>query len=226
MKKAYIISDCHGNIEGLMEALQKKKLVDSSGNRLVGKDNLIFSIGDLANCVKDSFSGDMDCLNLVGNVIDGMILGNHELPYLDSTNSFGGFWEKPEVSKRINLLLDSRLIQPAYLIAGKTLVSHAGISAHFTLGKGISVQKVYKRIEEHWNARNWNFSWFSSVGKARGGRNEAGGIFWCDFDNEFIPTDFPQIVGHTPRGVRMKGNALCIDVGAKSGKKPFILEVV
>src|SRR3990167_1209976 len=131
MMKIYIISDCHGNIDGLFRALEKKKLVDSSGNRIVGTDHFIVSIGDLANCVDDSVSGDIECLNLVGNVIDSMICGNHEIPYLDPANKFVGFvWDK-EINDKLHSLLNEDFIGAAFLV-GNTLISHAGISAQFS----------------------------------------------------------------------------------------------
>jgi len=222
--KTYIISDCHGNIEGLMRALEKHKLFDKHGNRQLKRSDKIFIIGDAANCVKDSWIGDMAILDMVGNTIDGMVIGNHELPYLTPGNSFSGFYHYPEIQHRISMLMNEDLIGAAILV-GNILISHAGLSKHYATGHKTSEQ-FFNAIEDHWKARNFNHSWFSSVGYSRGGRQKVGGIFWCDFDNEFIPTDFPQIVGHTPRGVRMKGNALCIDVGAKNiDTEPFILEI-
>jgi len=184
----------------------------------------VISIGDLANCVDNSFQGDMDCLNLVGDVIDTLLIGNHEMPYIDSTNSFSGFKHFPEIQEKINSLMDEDLIGPA-VIVGNTLISHSGISRHF-LSENDNAEYAFSRIEDHWNAKNWNYSWFSAVGYARFGRNPVGGMIWCDFDQEFFPTRFPQIVGHTPKYVRMKDNALCIDVGAKDQHtEPFILEL-
>lgn len=220
----YIISDCHGNIEGLMRALRAKKIVDRNGNRQLARKNKVFSIGDLANCVDDSKSGDKECLDLVGNVIDGMVLGNHEMPYFDLDNTFGGFVPYESVAKRLNNLMENGLIHGC-LLKNRTLITHAGISKSI-LSYNMTVTEIAYSINEHFDARNWNHAFFSSVGYARGGRNHVGGSLWCDFDREFIPTKFPQIVGHTPKYVRMKGNALCIDVGAKDQEtEPFILEV-
>jgi hypothetical protein len=222
--KFFIISDCHGNIEGLQRALEKKKLVDGAGNRLVGKNTCIVSIGDLANCVEDSWIGDIACLSLVGEVIDTMLIGNHEIPYLDERNFFRGFHFVPEIHKKILDLISNDLIGAAYQI-GNTLITHAGLSRDI-MSLDMGIDECFQIIEENWENKNYNHSWFSSVGMSRGGRNNTGGILWCDFENEFMPTGFPQIVGHTPRYVRMKDNALCIDVGAKNPEtEPFILEI-
>jgi len=222
--KIFLISDCHGNIDGLLRALESKKIIDKHGNRQLERRHQVISIGDLANCVADSFDGDMACLGLVGNVIDSMLIGNHEMPYLDPENSFSGFRHFTELQHKINQLLDADLIGAAVL-HDKTLISHAGLSAQL-MSREDNAEYAFARIEDHWNARNWNYSWFNAVGYARGGRHPIGGILWCDFDREFLPTRFPQIVGHTPKYVRQKDNALCIDVGAKDQEtEPFILEL-
>lgn len=223
--KTYLISDCHGNIAGLMRALEKHRIIDKHGNRRLEKRHQVISIGDLANCVDDSFSGDLECLNLVGNIIDTMIVGNHEIPYLDDRNYFSGFHFYTEIHDKIHSLLNEDLIGAAVL-HDKTLITHAGLSKRI-MSIPMSSKECFDSIEDHWKNQDFRFSWFSSVGYARGGRNNCGGILWCDFENEFTPTKFPQICGHTPRGVRTKGNSLCIDVGAKDQEaEPFILCLV
>lgn len=224
MSKIYIISDCHGNIDGLMRALQNKKIVDKSGKRQLARKHQVISIGDLANCVEDSVGGDRECLNLVGEVIDSLLIGNHEFPYLSQVCSFNGFKFVGEISQKIYSLLNDDLIGPACLV-GNTLITHAGLSKNM-MPVELNPKAAFDTIEYHWKERNWGFSYLSGIGRARGGMNSVGGILWCDFEKEFIPTNFPQIVGHTPKYVRMKQNALCIDVGAKDQKtEPFILEV-
>jgi len=226
----FVISDVHGNYEGLTKALRKKGIIDKHGNRQLARKHKVISIGDLANCVGDSINGDRECLSLVGPVIDYLIIGNHEIPYIDPANKFWGFvWDNVIQHQISSMLNDGRLI-PAYYKTGKlneqgSLISHAGISKRI-LSVNMSMPEVYSTIWHEWEEKNYNHSWFSSIGRARGGRHGCGGMLWCDFEDEFTPTDFPQIVGHTPRGVRVKGNSICIDVGAKNpDTKPFILEV-
>jgi len=220
----FVISDCHGNIDGLNRALRAKKIIDKKGNRQLARKHKVISIGDLANCVGDSIGGDIACIDLVGEVIDIYLMGNHEIPYLDPANKFWGFVFDPVISHKINFLNNEGFIGPAVL-AGQTLISHAGFSKNMMSVK-MSALETFNILEEHWNNKNYSYSGFSNIGRARGGMSHSGGILWCDFENEFIPTDFPQIVGHTPKYVRMKGNSLCIDVGAKDQEtEPFILEV-
>lgn len=221
--KIWLVSDCHGNIEGLLRALRKKNLIDDSGKRLESGDNKIYSIGDLANCVEDSLRGDLACLDLVGDVLDGMIMGNHEMPYFDNGNTFWGFQYFPEIQDELEKLLEGDLLGSSVQF-GDALITHAGITLQLC-PKG-SPSFVHNLLEEHFYAKDWNYSLFSSVGAERGGRSPVGGILWCDFDREFVPTPFPQIMGHTPKYVRMKENALCIDVGSKNPEiEPFILEL-
>jgi len=221
----YVISDVHGNYEGLVKSLKKHGIIDKHGNRQLARKHTVISIGDLANCVDKNVEGDIECLKLVGPVIDKLIMGNHEMPYFADWNSFGGFSWKPEVHHLLSMLMNEDKIIPSYLF-NKTLISHAGVSRNI-LSVLMKAEEIQDNIKNHFDARNWSSVWFGSIGRARGGANMCGGILWCDFEQEFIPTSFPQIVGHTPRSVRMKGNSICIDVGGqKTGdKKPFILEV-
>ena len=224
MDSVFVISDCHGNYDGLLRALRAKKIIDKKGNRQLARKHKVISIGDLANCVGDSIAGDTACIDLVGDVIDIYLMGNHEIPYLDPANKFWGFVFDPVISHKINFLNSEGFILPSVL-AGRTLISHAGFSKNMMSVK-MSALEVHQTLINHWGEKNYSYSGFSSIGRARGGMSHSGGIFWCDFDQEFAPTKFPQIVGHTPKYVRMKGNALCIDVGAKDQTtEPFILEV-
>ena len=222
--KVYLISDCHGNIDGLMRALEKKGIVDKHGNRQLPRRHEVISIGDLANCVGDSIEGDKACLSLVGDVIDSMLIGNHEIPYIDPANKFWGFVWDEEINNQIEALMSDDLIGASYLF-DKTLITHAGLSKSM-MSVSMTANEAQMHIETQWEGRNFGHGFLSSIGRARGGMNQCGGILWCDFDREFIPTDFPQIMGHTPKYVRMKDNALCIDVGAKDQEtEPFILEL-
>lgn len=225
----YIISDTHGNIEGLERALFKARITDALGRRQMPRNNTVISIGDLANCVGNSVMGDHECLSLVGSVIDYLIVGNHEMGYFDPENYFSGFRYHEGIHRTLRELHENDLVIPAWL-EGDTLISHAGVSKSMLAGRFDSdAITVYERIKDHWNAHNYKHSFFSSIGHCRGGRQSCGGILWCDFHMEFQPTSFPQIVGHSSRGsnVKMKGNAICIDVGAKdpNGNDPLILEV-
>jgi hypothetical protein len=221
----YVISDTHGNYDGLIKALRKHKIIDKHGNRQLARKHKLISIGDLANCVGESVEGDRKCLSLIPEVIDYMIIGNHEMGYIDPATKFHGFvWDNVIVHQILGLLNDGKII-PAYMHGA--LISHAGLSKQM-LPVDMSMQDAYSTIWREWEDKNYSHSWFSSIGRCRGGRDNCGGIIWCDFHDEFRPTSFPQIVGHSSKGgnVKMIGNTVCIDVGAKDlDTKPFILEV-
>lgn len=226
MKDVYLVSDVHGRHEALLEALYDARLFDNHGQRT--SDSLILQIGDLANCVGDpnDDEDDMSCLNMVGKEIDVMLVGNHEMPYFDNHNRFGGFRYDEFIAEKMRDLLSKDLIVPAfYFSSNDTLVTHAGVSASHLTPQFQTGLDVFKKIEAEWSAGNYQHHIFSDCGRARYGNAPVGGSLWCDFDQEFEPTPFPQIVGHTPGILRQKGNALCIDTGAKSGGKPTVMRL-
>lgn len=220
MTKVFVISDIHGNYDPLMKALERAGIVDKNGNRQLDRRHKVYSIGDLINGVRDSFESDMECLNLVGPVIDGLIVGNHEIPYFDPANTFSGFRHYPFIQDKLWELLENDDIGPC-LVHDKTLITHAGV--HKTWGF-TSVENAANKLENEWKLRNFSHFLFSAIGHARNGRDIFGGVLWCDFDDELQST-FPQIVGHTPGNLRTKPNALCIDIGAKKKGKPVVIEL-
>lgn len=208
-----IISDIHGDFQALEELLRTVGVISSKGTRRTDKASRVrtISIGDLANCVQESKDGDIKCLQRVGDWIDFLIMGNHEIPYFDKDNSFSGFFWYQEVNHLLAKLENEKKIIPCYL-AGDFLISHAGWDK--------SMHPYISTAEEARNAlfdtvlnHGWNHRYFSDVSWARGGRNSHGGILWEDFKD--LRSPFPQIVGHTQdaRKIRSKENAICIDTG-------------
>jgi Calcineurin-like phosphoesterase len=224
----YIVGDVHGNTEGLIRALHRHNLTDSDGNRTVSRDSAkIIQIGDMANCVGTSVEDDLHCLTMVmKGTIDYMLLGNHEVGYFDPANSFAGFQFDAKISRVLHEMRDRKILLPAWKYEN-VLVSHAGIAEGLLPPYQDSLPDVFEKSNSLWDEARYNHEWFSAVGTARYGHHSKGGILWCDFDEEFEPTMFPQIVGHTIGRVRMKDNALCIDVGSKEpDSEPFILELI
>ena len=224
----YIIGDCHGNSAGLNRALIKSGIIDNHAAK--DPNAFVVQIGDLINAVQDSKQGDLECIDMAAQYCDLILLGNHEIPYYDPDNAFSGFHHYQSIQLALEELEDQMAFS---FLVDNTLVTHAGISEHFIAALPFGDERllaieIHGTLDKLWDQRNFQHSWISSIGRARGGWTEAGGILWCDFDDEFVPTKFPQIVGHTPRGVRMKKNALCIDVGSKNPKNgdPFVLKVV
>lgn len=219
----FIISDVHGRVDALTQALTSSGIIDDRGVKKVGI--IVVQIGDLANCVDDSVDGDLECLSLMETgVIDYLLVGNHEIPYFDDQNRFSGFHINNLIGDTLWQLNEEDKLGPSFLI-GETLITHAGISSHHIRSDWKSSENVHEELTSLWEDGHFGMSIFSDVGRARYGRDECGGILWCDFDNEFVPTEFPQIVGHTPGILRQKGNAMCIDTGAKNEGVPTVLRV-
>lgn len=222
-KDIYIVSDVHGNRNALMKALFSAGLFDNHG--IKDPRAYIVQIGDLANCVRTSIEDDLSCLDMVGKEIDLMLVGNHEIPYFDPDNYFSGFRFDSNISQTLWAHYANGHLVPSF-VHGDTLVTHAGITlSQLNFGTGTTAREVSAKLHEEWTNKNFKHYLFSDCGRVRHGRSAVGGVLWCDFNLEFEPTEFPQIIGHTPGILRQKGNALCIDTGAKMGGTPTVLKV-
>jgi len=193
--KTLVVGDLHGRYEVAEKALASEY-------------NVVF-VGDYLDSY-DRTSGEcLDTLRLVtgaaqdpgrsGSVV--ALSGNHELSYLGHTCSgydgetASGLWEAWD-----KWLLD-------YVWCEGFLISHAGVSNNLLEWTGTTLGKYL------------NHSLLTEVGYARGGRVPIGGLFWCDWFEEFEPIpDTPQIVGHSgyrPHGVSpgilQKGNSYNVD---------------
>ena len=233
MKDLYIVSDVHGDYEGLRKALYRAELFDNHG--LKDPNAFILQIGDLANCVRDSVEDDLKCLSMVGKEIDMMLVGNHEIPYFDLDNTFSGFFSNEGISEILWELAEAGLFLPSYVYLPESvpeyyqadvLISHAGISqSQLNFGTGTTALEVHNKLLYEWEAKNFGHYLFRDCGRARCGMQAVGGMLWCDFDREFEPTHFPQIVGHTSGHLRMKGNAICIDTQRQNDGVPTVLKL-
>ena len=89
-----------------------------------------------------------------------------------------------------------------YIKVDDFLCTHAGIATH-NLNQYLATTSVDKQIEfeavdANIKLKTEQSHWFYRAGKARGGKQQRGGIVWLDFDNEFEPIQgLKQIVGHT-----------------------------
>lgn len=196
--------------------------MNEKGKRLTDEYNRCFtvSIGDLANCAKEGVRGDVKCLEKVGDWIDVLLMGNHEIPYFDKRNLWSRFHYHEEVHRELLRIDSEKRLKPA-IICGETLISHAGWDRdnHPYIH---TAKEAYDSIMNHLEFAGWSDRYFSAVGSSRGGRGKHGGILWEDFQD--LRSPFPQIVGHTARKrIRTKKNAICIDTG-HSGI-PTVIEV-
>lgn len=195
--KTIIVGDLHGRIEIAREILQLKDC------------NLVF-IGDYLDTHEGrSVDDQIELLGLIRSSViesDGRIkalLGNHELSYIDPSMRASGY------NYKVADALRPEDFKPfiKYTWVDGYLVSHAGVSQSL-------LDSRRESLDAYLSA-----GYFPQVGGARGGIDAVGGLFWCDWWQEFVPIEStPQVVGHTAyrpdgtyEGVVSKGNSFCID---------------
>ena len=197
MKKAIVVGDLHGKFEIVERALEYK-------------DHKIIFVGDYLDDFTRTRAEQITTAQLVINAMKEepnriyALKGNHELSYEDPIMRCSGYSEKTHGKVMQNLDL-SELYD--YLWVGDYLISHAGVSNKLLEADNISLER-YLEVGN-----------FNQIGYSRGGNSPYGGLFWCDWWEEFEPVDdTPQIVGHSqyrpwgePEGIVTKGNSYNID---------------
>ena len=188
-----VIGDLHGQLRIAQKALE-----------IAEKENWkVIFIGDYLDSFTRSVIDQVETLKIVLSAVDRghqALIGNHELSYLESWSRCGG-WSYATESHVIHLKNEMYAKLQPYIWEGDFLISHAGVSQLFL---------------EHYNSTLPDYlaaGDFMQIGRYRGGSYGHGGLYWCDWNQEFEPVEgVPQIVGHT-RGnlIRAKGNSFCID---------------
>lgn len=185
--KTLIIGDLHGQVEIAEKALRQGLPV-------------IF-MGDYVDSFERSISDQIETLIMVLDAVKSgeaqALYGNHELSYLIEGMRCSGF--KP-VTEAHMMHMNLTPLQD-YIFAEGFLLSHAGVTNKLLKAKNITLQD-YLDVAE-----------FTQIGRARGGWDTHGGLYWCDWNQEFSPIpNQPQIVGHTRgKGIRRKINSYCVD---------------
>jgi len=139
------------------------------------------------------------------------LMGNHERSYLH--DEFCSGWKSEtavEVQYYQEVFLET-LLEHLWL-ADDILITHAGVTNQ---NMRYNPHLTVRQAVEDYLLQDARFM----VGRARGGSNEAGGIFWCDFTQEFEPVEgIRQIFGHTRGpGIRSIDENYCIDCLEDSG---------
>ena len=194
------IGDIHGQVRHVERALA-----------LEGKK--IF-VGDFMDSFTRPIEDHKKCLDLVIEAIEKgeaeAIYGNHELSYIMprhrcSGHNSSGKWLMDNYKTRL-----ARLFKPYILLEGPTLISHAGLTRSIWQEEELTLDLLPQILDEWWPNPH---SPMHQIGRARGGPDDIGGMFWCDFNHEFCPIpELPQIFGHTAgKGIRQRDNAYCID---------------
>ena len=143
------------------------------------------------------------------------LLGNHDIGYFacGRQNATWGGWSegKHDIIAQIFRKQDFAAM-PLHLAAqaGPWLLSHAG----FCGGRHSLLTDTPSRVLLHWAHQARldlqhhmdqirTLPPLIGIGWHRGGDRPVGGLFWCDFDREFVPLPgLHQICGHTPDKVR------------------------
>ena len=198
--KTYIIGDLHGRIE-IVKKIQDILRTDLSAKAVFIGDYLdsydrppqeCFETLKLVLHLQKAYFGRVEALK-----------GNHELSYMYPYMRSSGFsqFTKLSVDTEIGIsTMEEELLD--YTFVNGYLISHAGVSSHLLDGMGCSLESYLKKED------------FFQIGRVRGGLDSIGGLFWCDWNQEFEPINgIKQIVGHT-RGdiIREKDDNYCIDV--------------
>lgn len=196
MMSTLIIPDLHGKIKVAEWALEQDQY------------NIVF-LGDYLDSFSEPRKKQRKLLEMVLTAAEDnpdrvtALLGNHEMSYLKPTTMrasgfSSGFYSKlkyDQVLTRAN-----NILQP-YKWVGKFLLSHAGVSQKL-------LTFTEETVQEYLEAGA-----FEDIGRARGGPSPIGGLYWCDWWEEFTPVDgIPQIVGHSSaRGISKKNKRKIVD---------------
>jgi hypothetical protein len=186
--KRIVVGDLHGHLK--LYRLIKRTYPDYKIT-LVGDlvDSCLFSRNEqlalLQEVLDDIEAGTTEC-----------IIGNHELSYLWPERMLcSGFSlefaaQLIPLHSRMLILMKPFIFDRSY--TATILITHAGLSAK-------AIDYLPKDIEMFLNddIRSENGMAFD-IGALRGGPAPVGGIFWCDFNQDFEPIPgLRQIFGHT-----------------------------
>lgn len=191
MSKTLVVGDVHGMLSAVEAAL--------------ATDYPVVFLGDYLDGFRTSYLDQVACLERVlqaqeeGRAV--ALSGNHERSYSHHETCSGfnmSLFE--ELQNRGLLERMEKELKPYHWCEG-FLLSHAGVCHTLLDSVGITLEQYLEGGR------------FSDVGMARGGDSVSGGLFWCDWNYEFIPVEgVKQIVGHShDRLIREKDGNYCID---------------
>ena len=199
--KYTFVGDIHGKVDCVKEALSR--------------DGQIIFVGDFIDSFDKTLTEHSECFQLVLDACKKgkarAIYGNHELSYLmPSKHQYSGY-----TSARRHLVLQfargiAEYFEPYILLEPTVLVSHAGLTSKLWLDQKLTFDLLPQILDEWWPDHK---SPMHYIGQSRGGNDPYGGLFWCDFRQEFYPVPgLTQVFGHTRgTGIRQIENSYCID---------------
>jgi len=207
-KLTLIIPDLHHRWQ------QAEKIIS-----VVGADEVVFlgdffdDFDDTSEMVKDTCDWLISSVNKPNRI---HLMGNHESPYCHPYYRVMGCsghddWKQAIIDDNISRSTWDR-VKWYHILDNMWLLSHAGLHKRHipeSIYKLYSDRETfYKSLGEYLDnslaeglreAANNISTWIFSAGYYRGGNAPIGGITWCDFTGEFVPTKgLNQIFGHTP----------------------------
>ena len=200
--KYTFVGDVHGKVGAVKEALSR--------------DGMKIFVGDFIDSFDRSSLEHKECYELVCAAIEAgearAIFGNHELSYLmPKQHRCSGYDDKRaqvmlEYAPQIEALFEPYI----FLGEGTVLVTHAGLTRQLWDKEKLTLETLPETLSIWWKDPKSPAHW---IGHYRGGMAPYGGIFWCDFNQEFQPVpEISQIFGHTRgNGIRSDENSFCID---------------
>ena len=188
--KIVFVPDIHGDIK-FIERIESDY---STWNKIF--------VGDLVDSFEFTRTEQFECVKKVISMIEKgdtqCIFGNHELSYLYPTMRASGY------AGTMNTLLSplkskiKKLFKNyVYFYPERILITHAGLTKYIYNQFDFSLENINGTFEE-WSKSPIKETPLGWIGKIRGGTNTIGGPFWCDWNNEFQPTEgLNQVFGHS-----------------------------
>lgn len=186
--KHTFVGDLEGKVARVEEAL--------------AKDGIAVFVGDITDARDPSITFD-DYIKCYGLICEAIIkgkakacFGNHELSYL-MPYKHACSWGSQGLKKLMADLnpLIAKHFKPYHLIQDDFLVSHAGLTLQIWRKFGLNKQNLPTTLASWWADDNSPIHW---IGESRGGPDPVGGLFWCDYNDEFQPIEeLSQVFGHT-----------------------------
>jgi hypothetical protein len=221
-----IVGDIHGALDAFTTVLRHAGLIDRSGT-WKAVDTILIQTGDVIDRGPDSIGAVALLRTLQTQAVAHAsrvvrCCGNHELMLLQDDHMYVNFRDPSGMATQFRCEVADGLLQAAYT-DGVRLYTHAG-------ARTVVYDRLVAEIrEEHRSGRSQrvrleavadhiNTVFRNAVAEqrcdrdehcmfwvdaARGGDDEVGGIFWCDYANMVSSAGawrVPQVFGHTPSG--------------------------
>lgn len=183
-KHTVVVGDLHGKYE-IAEKVLKSKY------------NVVF-VGDYVDSYDRSIDDSVRTIKTVVEAAESTpervtaLMGNHDYQYMPDGLMCSRFKGMTQFHlKEMGLDRVASILKP-YTKVGMFTISHAGVSSRL-------LECLSTNMDDYLLSGN-----FDQIGYARGGTDPIGGLYWCDWFEEFEPViGVPQIVGHS--GYRPEG---------------------